>query len=144
MITNRLKKLQDKTIIGMSVEGRLPELVIQLSNGFWVHSFATAEGQTEWAVFLADNSHCEWIESERSKLKLIRSYYYCVTKLLNKFIKRFLLDAISPLAARAALEASHDPHDQFLVQRRNRSRVVSLRTYRWVFRIVDFWELQVS
>lgn len=69
MIDNRLSKLRGQTVTSINIEGRLPELVIQLSEGFWVHSFATAEGQPEWCVFL-DRKHSpsSYLVSEYGKL----------------------------------------------------------------------------
>jgi hypothetical protein len=69
IIDHRLNKLKGKTITGVEVEGRLPELVLQLSDSFWVHSFATDEGQPEWCLFL--DRQCwpqEWLISERGNL----------------------------------------------------------------------------
>jgi hypothetical protein len=54
-ITNGLNKLQNSTIIDITTEGRLPELVIQLSGGYWVHSFSTFKGQPKWCLFLDYN-----------------------------------------------------------------------------------------
>jgi hypothetical protein len=69
MIDNRLPKLRGHTVTSIEIKGRLPELVIQLSGGFWVHSFATAEGQPTWCVFL-DNVHSpsSYLVSEYGKL----------------------------------------------------------------------------
>lgn len=69
IIDNRLNKLKGKTIIAVEIEGRLPELVLELSDSFWVHSFATDEGQPEWCLFL-DRQHSpqEWLVSERGHL----------------------------------------------------------------------------
>jgi hypothetical protein len=47
------------------VEGRLPELVIALSGGLWVHAFNTAEGQPQWTVFLPDES---WLRVDGGRL----------------------------------------------------------------------------
>jgi hypothetical protein len=69
VIENRLAKLKDRTLEGIEVEGRLPELVIRLSGGLWVHSFATAESQPRWCLFLdRKRSPVEWLVSERGKL----------------------------------------------------------------------------
>jgi hypothetical protein len=68
IIDNRLNKLQGKTIIDLQVEGRLPELVVTLSGGLWVCSFATVEGQPEWCLFLNDRSPREWLGSEQGRL----------------------------------------------------------------------------
>jgi hypothetical protein len=69
IIDYRLNKLTGKVIKAIEVEGRLPELVLELSDGLWVHSFATEEGQPGWCLFL-DRQHSpqEWLVSERGKL----------------------------------------------------------------------------
>jgi len=67
-ITNRLSKLQDLNIVEIMVEGRLPELVIQLSGGFWVHSFTTVESQPEWCLFSQQQPYREWITSHNGVL----------------------------------------------------------------------------
>jgi hypothetical protein len=53
------------TVTEVTVTGRLPELLIGLSDGRWVHSFMTAEGQPSWTVFLADR---RWLCVERGML----------------------------------------------------------------------------
>jgi len=54
--------LKGARITAMDVVGRLPELVLTLSGGRWIHSFMTAEGQPQWVVFLPDDS---WLTVER-------------------------------------------------------------------------------
>jgi len=49
-------RLQGRRVAGVTVEGRLPELVMALSGGVWVHAFSTVEGQPRWTVFLPDGS----------------------------------------------------------------------------------------
>lgn len=69
LINNRLNKLKDTIIESIEIEGRLPELIIKLSSGLWLNSFATAEGQPQWCLFLDRNqpSHI-WLKSEYGKL----------------------------------------------------------------------------
>src|SRR5438876_8451243 len=43
-----------RRLADITVAGRLPELVLALTGGRWVHSFMTADGQPEWVVFLRD------------------------------------------------------------------------------------------
>jgi hypothetical protein len=43
-------------ITEVSVTGRLPELSLALSDGRWVQSCMTAEGQPSWVVFLPDGT----------------------------------------------------------------------------------------
>jgi hypothetical protein len=53
-----IARLGGRDATGITVEGRLPELVVTLSGGLWVHAFSTVEGQPQWTVFLPDQS---WI-----------------------------------------------------------------------------------
>jgi len=71
IIDNRLPKLQHKTIKNIEVIGRLPELIIEISDGLWLHSFATSESQPRWCLFLNRNEQPKkWIISEKGKLIL--------------------------------------------------------------------------
>lgn len=71
IVENRLLKLNGQTVRGVDSEGRLPELVLQLSNGYWVHSFEMSEGQQSWALFLHNRQvPLTWLSSERGKLIL--------------------------------------------------------------------------
>ena len=73
-IDNRLEKLVGLTIEDISVEGRLPEIVVSLSNKIWVHSFMTTDGQQQWDLFFNDgdipNDSRQWIFSDRGHLYL--------------------------------------------------------------------------
>jgi hypothetical protein len=51
-----LAGLKGRRLLALSTEGRLPELVVTLSAGRWLHAFMTAEGQPSWTVFLTDES----------------------------------------------------------------------------------------
>ncbi|MBA3712509.1 MAG: hypothetical protein H0W76_08665 [Pyrinomonadaceae bacterium] len=55
-ITNQLQSLVGREVVDITVDGRLPELVITLSSGVWIHSFTTVEGHPEWTLFLPDGS----------------------------------------------------------------------------------------
>jgi hypothetical protein len=55
-IANGLQSLIGLKIVDVSVEGRLPELVIHLSGDIYVHSFTTVEGHPEWTLFLPDGN----------------------------------------------------------------------------------------
>ena len=55
---NGIERLKARTVIDISLAGRLPEVYIHLSEDRWVHSFMTREGQPEWTVFLSDHT---WI-----------------------------------------------------------------------------------
>jgi hypothetical protein len=64
-ITNGVRALTGRRVVDVGVTGRLPELVLSLDGGLWVHSFMTAEGQPEWTVFLPDGS---WLHVVRGRL----------------------------------------------------------------------------
>lgn len=68
-ITNGLSRLQGLSVVDVGVEGRLPELVIELSGKRWLHSFMTTESQPEWCLFL-NRKHNQWIISENGQLRL--------------------------------------------------------------------------
>lgn len=73
-IDNRLKKLVESTIENIGVEGRLPEIVISLSNKIWVHSFMTTDGRPPCILIFNDgqspNDSRQWIFSHRGSLYL--------------------------------------------------------------------------
>jgi hypothetical protein len=64
-ITAGVAALAGAHISAIGVEGRLPELVLGLSDGRWVRSFMTSDGQPRWAVFLPDGS---WLTVERGRI----------------------------------------------------------------------------
>jgi hypothetical protein len=43
--------LRNKVIVEISIAGRLPEIVVALTEGLYVSSFMTAEGDPQWALF---------------------------------------------------------------------------------------------
>jgi len=43
--------LHNRTVVDLSVFGRLPEVSVALSDGFFVSSFMTAEGDPSWVLF---------------------------------------------------------------------------------------------
>jgi len=45
-----LKLLNGLTLKDISFQNRLPEVVVELSNEYWVCSFSTVEGDPEWAL----------------------------------------------------------------------------------------------
>ena len=65
-IQHGIESLTGLTVLDITVTGRLPELCVQLSDGRWIHTFATSEGQPDWSVFLNDNN---WL---RVKLGRVR------------------------------------------------------------------------
>ena len=60
-----IKRLTGPHVTSLAVDGRLPELIVALSDGRWVRSFMTAEGQPQWVVFLQDES---WVTVEGGSL----------------------------------------------------------------------------
>jgi hypothetical protein len=60
-----IARLSRARIKAVDIAGRLPELVVELSDGRRIHSFMTAEGQPAWALFLPDRS---WVTVERGAL----------------------------------------------------------------------------
>lgn len=70
-ISNCLNKLQGLEVVNVTVQGRLPEIVVQLSGDFWLQSFSTWEGQPDWALFSNENAETRnWIESKRGNIVL--------------------------------------------------------------------------
>jgi len=55
-IAHGLQSLVGRKILDVAIEGRLPELVIHLAGGLWIHSFTTIEGHPEWTLFLPGNT----------------------------------------------------------------------------------------
>ena len=47
----KLELLRNKVVVELSVVGRLPEIVVALTEGLYVSSFMTAEGDPQWALF---------------------------------------------------------------------------------------------
>jgi hypothetical protein len=60
-ISNGLRSLEGKKVEGFSFYSRLPELMVQLSNNYWVCSFSTIEGSPEWSL-IAKNKTLQSIE----------------------------------------------------------------------------------
>ena len=55
-IARVLQSLVGREVIEVTAEGRLPEVVIHLSGGRWIHSFMTVGGHPEWTLFLPGNT----------------------------------------------------------------------------------------
>ena len=64
-ITRGVRSLQGRVVTDVAVAGRLPELVLSLDGGRWVHTFMTAEGQPAWYIRLRDDS---WIKVLRGRM----------------------------------------------------------------------------
>ncbi len=62
-----LASLKGKLVRSLSTEGRLPELVVELSDDTWVKSFGLEEEHPTWTVFLKKGS---WISSQSGELLL--------------------------------------------------------------------------
>ena len=60
-----IERLAGPRVTDVTIAGRLPELVIALSDRRWVHTFKTAEGGPAWAVFLRDGT---WVTVEAGRL----------------------------------------------------------------------------
>jgi hypothetical protein len=73
-IDNCLRKLQGSKIVSFSLQGRLPELMVELSGGLWLHSFVTWEGQPDWTIFFNDNPrNRQWLMWKRGGIVLVTS-----------------------------------------------------------------------
>ena len=55
-VAEGLTTLESSMLTSISVDGPLPELTLELSNGMRVRSFMSADGDPEWLVMLADGS----------------------------------------------------------------------------------------
>ena len=55
-IDHGILSLEGAFIECITIVGRLPELSVQLSDGRWIQSFAAAEGQPGWSLFLNDQT----------------------------------------------------------------------------------------
>lgn len=64
-ITRGVASLQGHAILGVELEGRLPELVLTLDGKRWLHTFMTAEGQPTWLIRLRDGA---WLGVNRGHL----------------------------------------------------------------------------
>jgi hypothetical protein len=53
--------LGNKVVVGLSVVGRLPEIVVGLTEGLYVSSFMTAEGDPQWSLFDRRSGTVRWL-----------------------------------------------------------------------------------
>lgn len=53
-VSEGLATIEGKTLSAITVDGKLPELTLDLSNGMRMRSFMSADGDPEWLVMLAD------------------------------------------------------------------------------------------
>lgn len=73
LISSGLNKLQGLKVLSLSLQGRLPELIVELSDKIWLHSFSTWEGQPEWALFFNKPSGRQWLMSKRGNIVIVKS-----------------------------------------------------------------------
>ena len=64
-IDNRIPGLKGTCVVEVKVVGRLPELLIALSDNRLIHTFQITESPPGWVVFLPDGS---WLTVERGRL----------------------------------------------------------------------------
>ena len=60
-----IESLKGRKIEELTLVGRLPEIYLQLSGGYWLHSFMTAEDKPEWSVKVTDGP---WIYCEAGRI----------------------------------------------------------------------------
>ncbi|HEY0075255.1 MAG TPA: hypothetical protein VGB77_14240 [Abditibacteriaceae bacterium] len=70
-IENGLVKLRERHVVQVSIEGRLPEIVFELSGGYWLHSFINWAGQPDWCLFFNKGMDSRnWVSVRQGKLEL--------------------------------------------------------------------------
>src|SRR5688572_10115660 len=55
-VSEGLTSIEGLTIAGITLDGPLPELSLELSNGMRIRSFMSADGDPEWLMMLPDGS----------------------------------------------------------------------------------------
>jgi len=75
-IDNRLPQLLGHIVKAASLEGRLPEIRLALSDNLWFSSFMCEQGQQEWVIF--DSSHAYYAKA--------RSFYKEPRREANKSV----------------------------------------------------------
>ncbi len=63
-------RIRKKAVSDLSIFGRLPEIVVALSDDLYVSSFMTAEGDPQWTLFDRRNVGLRTLNVERARLKL--------------------------------------------------------------------------
>jgi hypothetical protein len=56
----QLNELRGQRVTGVRLEGRLPELILELSGGLRARSLACVEGDPGWWLWLPDRSSLHW------------------------------------------------------------------------------------
>jgi hypothetical protein len=62
--------LRDKAVVELSTVGRLPEIVVALTDGLHVSSFMTAEGDPQWSLFDRRDGTLRTLHVREGRLKL--------------------------------------------------------------------------
>jgi hypothetical protein len=62
--------LRNKLVAELSVVGRLPEIVVGLTEGLYVSSFMTAEGDPQWSLFDRRSGTVRWLCVRDGSLKI--------------------------------------------------------------------------
>jgi hypothetical protein len=62
--------LRKKSVVELSLFGRLPEISIALTDGFHVSSFMTAEGDPSWTLFDRRAGTVKWLNTRDGSLKI--------------------------------------------------------------------------
>ena len=65
VIANGIAALQGTTVQAVTVDGEIPELVIQFSNGHRLRSMVMVTGDPEWRIKLAED---QWIYAQHGEL----------------------------------------------------------------------------
>jgi hypothetical protein len=60
----QLAELKGQRVTGIRLEGRFPELILELSGGLRVHSLACVEGDPGWWLWLPDGSSLHWEDGD--------------------------------------------------------------------------------
>jgi hypothetical protein len=56
ILNNRIKKLEGETIDCLSFDGRIPELYLKISGGYWLRTCSMCAGSVKWVIFERDPS----------------------------------------------------------------------------------------
>lgn len=62
--------LRNKAVVELSVVGRLPEIVVALTESLYVSSFMTAEGDPQWSLFDRRDTILKTLSVQEGRLKL--------------------------------------------------------------------------
>jgi hypothetical protein len=62
--------LRNKTVVELSAVGRLPEIVVALTENLYVSSFMTAQGDPQWSLFDRRGGTLKTLSVQEGRLKL--------------------------------------------------------------------------